>query len=119
MSANDQHTIAYCESIGMTAGLVERTTKQGRRVWSNDLYGIFDVLAFDDEFTYGIQCCRAADCSTRKRKILAEPRGHHWVRHPARRILIHGWRRDGRLREIELMEEDFGRSIQTSATPGK
>lgn len=57
-----------------------------------DLLGIFDVLAFDECNTIGVQDTTWGQTSARRRKILASPWAYDWLLNQDRRIQIVGWK---------------------------
>ena len=66
-----------------------------------DLLGMFDYLAFGDGETIGVQVTAKASVTTRRRKILNEPR-LKWVRRAGWKILILGFETGSRDEPAEV-----------------
>ena len=70
----------------------------GRR---HDLFGIGDLIAVRDSETTLVQVTDITHVANRVTKIQASPHLDA-LRLAGWRVIVHGWRRDGRLREVEV-----------------
>jgi hypothetical protein len=92
--SNTSRTLNYIREQGWIADKVEQFNpyagKFGQR---KDLFGIIDIVAMGEGSIIGIQSC-GSSFSEHDHKILddEEGRGHMWIDHGARLILI-GWRK--------------------------
>jgi hypothetical protein len=69
---------------------------------THDLFTGFDGLAFPSSGgMVALQWTSAANAATRVKKLEALPETEMLLRVPAR-VVVWGWREDGRLREIEI-----------------
>lgn len=95
----NQQSVRLLREQGYVADVVELRipgTKQSR-----DLFGIIDIVAVGNGHTVGVQATTADHVSHRRVKMLESPAlavllAAGWL------IVIHGWRKDGRLREETL-----------------
>jgi len=82
-----QRTLAELTRRGWTKQVVEKWNPHARV--RQDLFGVIDVLAIDDDSDHkqwlgrsafvGIQACAGSSHATRRAKILAEPRAKQWL----------------------------------------
>jgi len=92
MSKHDQRTRKYCKDRGLLIDKVEQYNFfSGRK---NDLFGIFDYLAIDNNKTIGVQSC-GADIAAHFVTLLVDQRENTkiWLSNPNRQILLIGWRK--------------------------
>jgi len=77
MTSPTQRALAECRRLGYTAQVVERWNQYARvRV---DLFGVIDIVALTPAGILGLQVCAGASHSSRRGKILAEPKARSWV----------------------------------------
>lgn len=76
---------------GWTVAVVERWNSHARI--RQDLFGLFDMLAFDEDIVLGIQATSRANIAHRRKKLLDNPATADWLRSVNRRIEIHGWQK--------------------------
>lgn len=86
-------------------GYVFETVEHHRRhsLTTGDLFGCLDLLALRGLQTLGVQTTSAENVSHRLTKMRETPflsamEAAGW------RVVVHGWRKDGRLREVVVLE---------------
>ncbi len=114
MSSSTQRTLNLLRRNGFEAAVVERYNQYSRT--RHDLFGFIDVVAIGTGQMLGVQSTSAANQSSRRAKILAEPRAQLWL-NGGGRIFVHGWRKKRLKRggkamrwhcnETEITAEDF------------
>lgn len=60
-----------------------------------DLFGWMDLLAIKGDETLGVQTTTASHISARVAKIKSIPASALWLASPTRRIVVHGWAKQG------------------------
>lgn len=94
-----QRSLAKLRAEGYTAEVVEQNIPHART--KRDLFGFIDIIAIRGAETLAVQTTSVDHVSHRVVKI--ECSKHlDAVRAAGWRISVHGWRPDGRLREVEL-----------------
>lgn len=80
---------------GYTAEVVEKYNYFSRK--RNDLFGMFDILAFkaEDVGALGVQTTSGSHTADRKKKIMDNPFRWTWI-NAENRIQVHGWRKMGK-----------------------
>jgi hypothetical protein len=87
----------YLEKLGYEVGNVEQWIARARR--RRDLFGAFDLLAFDGVKTIGVQVTTLTNVSTHRAIMETDPRFIKWCSGPERYGDLHAWiRADGVLR---------------------
>lgn len=71
-----------------------------------DLFGIVDILAISGAETIAVQSTSWANVSSRVKKM-AESDALPKLREAGWRILVHGWRKDGKTGRYEMKEVDI------------
>ena len=99
-----------CRKLGMMAETVERWISQTKT--RRDLFGVFDILAVDDRYTYGIQVTTGSNHADRRRKISLSPKAVTWLRSPHRKIEVWSYskkkiKRGGVAFKYELRRENL------------
>ena len=96
----NQQSVRHLRSLGFHAEVVEHKIPGTNR--SADFLGIIDVIGVGNGRTVGVQATTAEHVSHRRNKmiesgmlVLLQEAG--WY------VVIHGWRKDGRLREEVLL----------------
>jgi hypothetical protein len=92
----NQQSVRHLRNLGFTAEIVELRIPGTNR--SRDLFGVIDIVAIGNGQTLGVQATTADHVSHRRNKInesgmLPIFKDAGWL------VIIHGWRKDGRLRE--------------------
>lgn len=96
----NQRSVRHLRELGYTAEIVELRIPGTNR--SRDLFGVIDIVACGHGKTIGVQATSADHVSHRRVKI--KESGMLPILHDAGwAVVIHGWRKDGRLRE-EVVE---------------
>lgn len=98
-----QRSLAHLRRLGYTTVVVEHRPAHAKLHTTRDLFGFVDILALRPGETLAVQTMSADHVSHRVVKIEASPHVAA-VRAAGWRIVVHGWRPDGRLREVELTE---------------
>ncbi len=62
---------------------------------TKDLFGFIDMVAMKDGITLAVQTTSGPNVSARIRKILKLASAVEWVKDPAHKIIVHGWRKVG------------------------
>jgi hypothetical protein len=70
-------TLAECRKRGWSAQVVERFNSFTKR--RIDLFGCIDIVVITPDGILGVQACAGGDHSTRRNKILLEPRIKQWL----------------------------------------
>lgn len=70
-----------------------------------DLFGMFDLLAIRGTTTLAVQVTTASNVSSRVRKVLTSPHLAA-VRKAGWGIEVHGWRKSGECRVVDLSQPD-------------
>lgn len=94
-------TLAECRKRGYIAQAVERFNSYTKK--RIDLFGVIDIVAITPTGILGIQACAGGDHSTRRKKILAEPRIAAWLGAGAR-LEVWSWSKRGRVDERKLWQ---------------
>lgn len=84
-------SIKYLKRCDYEAATVERFVQQIKQRF--DLFGVFDVLAFDDDRTIGVQVTTASNAAAHFAKLNADARCRRWINGPMRYAELHVWRR--------------------------
>lgn len=92
----NQQSVRLLREQGYIADVVELRIPGTNQ--SRDLFGIIDIVAIGNGVTIGVQATTADHVSHRRVKMLESPALAELIR-CGWLILIHGWRKDGRLRE--------------------
>ena len=92
----NQQSVRHLRELGYTAEVVEQRIPGTNR--ARDLFGIIDVVAIGNGQTLGVQATSADHVSHRRTKMIESGmlpifKEAGWL------VVIHGWRKDGRLRE--------------------
>ncbi len=91
-------TIRHLEAQGYRADEVERRiTSRLKR----DLFGCIDVLAIRDAETLAVQCTSASNLAARVKKV-TEAEALYDMRAAGWRVVVHGWRKNGTLNEVDI-----------------
>lgn len=93
MSSPTARSLAKLRKDGWTAATVEKWNGFIKR--RNDLYGFGDILAFKGDVTLIVQSTSGGNVSARVEKIKLIPAADHWLQSETRRIVVHGWARQG------------------------
>lgn len=91
MSSPTSRTLALLREQGWTAEVVERWIAQSRT--RKDLFGIADIVAFNERLVMLVQTTSTPNMSVRISKIVAIPEAFEWQMHPNRLIAVIGWRK--------------------------
>jgi hypothetical protein len=104
-------------AAGYIAEVVEQSIPGSRHVFKRDFLGCIDILALisGEMALTGIQTTSASNVSSRKAKILAEPKALIWIT-AGHHLVIHGWAKRGArgkvkrwtLTETRITLADFG-----------
>lgn len=76
---------------------------QRHSVTASDLFGCIDLLGLRGLQTLGVQTTDVSNVAARRRKVEASP-FFEAMRAAGWRVVVHGWRPDGRLREVVVLE---------------
>lgn len=95
-----QRSLAYLRRQGYVAEVVEQNVPHART--KRDLFGFIDIIAVRDTDTVAVQTTDATNVAHRIVKIEASPHLDA-VRAAGWKVVVHGWRPDGRLREVEIL----------------
>ena len=97
----ENRTLAHLASLGYLAGSVERRIT--RRI-SRDWLGCIDVLGVHPETgeVVAVQATDATNVAARVKKVAGCEAAMAAMRAAGWRIVVHGWRPDGRLREVDV-----------------
>ena len=95
----NQQSLRYLREQGFLADVVEQRIPHAK--FSRDLFNILDIVAVGNGQTMGVQATSVDHISHRRVKMRASTElqtllDAGWV------IVIHGWRKDGRLKEEVL-----------------
>jgi hypothetical protein len=101
MSSPTARSLAYLREQGWHAEVVERNERTPHKTWKVDLFGFADVLAIRAGERLLVQATDDTSVSKRVRKVADSPLVG-LVREAGFRIEVWGWRRDGRLRVVDL-----------------
>lgn len=93
-------TVRHLLSLGYHAEIVEHKIPGTNR--SADFLGIIDVIGVGNGHTIGVQATSADHVSHRRVKML-ESGMLVYLQEAGWQVVIHGWRKDGRLREEVLI----------------
>ncbi len=114
MSSPTTRTLELLRRNGYEAAIVERFNHYSKT--RHDLFGFADILAMGHGFILGVQTTSASNTSSRRAKILAEPRAKAFLENKGR-IFIHGWRKKKKKKggkamvwhcnETEILQDDF------------
>jgi hypothetical protein len=94
-------SLAYLREQGWHAEVVEMTIRAPGRTFKRDLWGFVDIIAIREADVLAVQTTSATNVAARVRKITESPLVG-LVREAGFRIEVWGWRRDGRLRVVDL-----------------
>ena len=86
-------SVAFLRKAGWTAEVVEWWNAHSRT--RHDLFGIADVLAFDECFVLAVQATAGGHAALRRKKAEADPRLLSWLEEYHRRFQVHEWRMAG------------------------
>ncbi len=100
MSSPTTRTLELLRRNGYEPAVVERFNRYSKT--RHDMYGFIDVFAFGHGYFLGVQTTSASNTSSRRAKILAEPRAKAFLENKGR-IFIHGWRKKRKKRGGKLM----------------
>lgn len=92
----NQRSVRHLRELGYIADVVEHRIPGTNR--SSDLFGIIDIVAVGNGETLGVQATTADHVSHRRVKI-QESGMLPALTEAGWSIVIHGWRKDGRLRQ--------------------
>lgn len=70
---------------------------------TSDLFGCLDLLALRGLQTLGVQTTSVNNVAARRAKVVTSP-FFEAMRDAGWRVVVHGWRADGRLREVVVLE---------------
>jgi hypothetical protein len=92
---------AWLARAGYSFQTVEHHDRHSVR--THDLFGCLDLLALRGFQTLGVQTTSSNNVAARRTKVEDSPyleamRAAGW------RVVVHGWRTDGRLREVVVLE---------------
>ena len=81
--------LRYWREMGYVAAVVERWNcfSQTR----HDLFGMFDIVAYDADDTIGIQVTTGTNHNKRVTKITTNPNLRRWLVGPGRRAVVASW----------------------------
>ena len=92
----NQLSLRHLREQGYIADVVEQNIPHAK--FKRDLFGIIDIVAVGNGETLGVQTTSADHVSHRRVKI-KESGMLPLLTDAGWRVVIHGWRKDGRLRE--------------------
>lgn len=96
-----QLSLRMLRADGWTAEVVEQNVPHART--KRDLFGFVDIVAIRGTATLAVQTTSASNVNARLNKIAASPHVVA-VTDAGWRLVVHGWRPDGRLREVVVLE---------------
>lgn len=96
-----QLTLRYLRKRGYRAAVVEKWNMHAQI--RQDLFGIIDVLAVGNGETVAVQCTSYGGVSDRVKKI-ADSEAIGDIREAGWKVLVHGWRKPGRLWEVREVD---------------
>lgn len=96
----NQLSVRHLRELGFTAEVVEQRIPGSK--YARDLFGVLDIVAIRNGETWGVQATTADHVAHRRVKMqdsgmIPKLKEAGWL------IVIHGWRKDGRLREEVLV----------------
>jgi len=90
-SSPTSRSLELLRKSGFLAQVVEKWNPHARI--RQDLFGVIDVLAIDDDKTLGVQATTMSGRSSRLRKIQKSKEAVAWLRMDSRRLELWCWRK--------------------------
>lgn len=103
------NSLIECRLRGWIPYVVEAWKRGGAHWVRTDMLGLFDILAFDDQITYGIQATSKENRASRIKKLMESDSALHWLACDYHRILVWDWG--------EYVRPRNGRNWQLCETP--
>ena len=88
-----QRSLAKMRKEGWFCAITERWNPYANI--RQDLFGFIDVLAMRGDVLLAVQTTSGGNVAARVEKIRATQAADLWLESPARRIVVHGWRKVG------------------------
>jgi len=117
MNSPTQRSLKRLRADGWFVAITERWNPFAK--CRQDLFGFIDLLCLKEDIILAVQTTSGSNVAARLAKMRDNPAVRLWLQSPARKVVIHGWRKIGprgkvkhwECREIEVTADSFAEAL--------